>query len=272
MPFYRMIVADLDGTLRSERKPASPRVVRAVNLAQAAGVRVVVATGRMFLTARPLAEQLGLKDAVICDQGAKARDLESGRNLFEWRLPELLLFELIEYAQQNNYRFVVCADEEFFAPVITAETLAFVGGFQDHLHAPVDWGDVVMRGVSKLTFVNEPETIARILHELRPRYGDRLQVVQSHTRYIEVTHPKGSKGNAAAFLAARWGIGREQVMAIGDQENDLSMIEWAGLGVAMGNAIPELKRAARYVAPAVEQDGAAQAIEKWVLNAVPVTE
>lgn len=93
------------------------------------------------------------------------------------------------------------------------------------------------------------------------------QVVRSYSHYVELTHPAVSKGKAIEWLARRWGIDRDQVIAMGDQDNDRSMVEWAGLGVAMGNAIDSLKNAAAFVAPSASEDGAAQVIEQFVLGA-----
>ena len=101
---------------------------------------------------------------------------------------------------------------------------------------------------------------------MQARFADSLQVVKSFDTYIEITHRDVSKAKAAEWLAERWGIAREQVLAMGDHENDRSMIEWAGLGVAMGNAISSVKAIADYIAPTDEEDGAAVAIEKYVLD------
>ncbi|MBI3913183.1 MAG: HAD-IIB family hydrolase, partial [Chloroflexi bacterium] len=96
--------------------------------------------------------------------------------------------------------------------------------------------------------------------------GTRLQVVRSFERYVELTHGDSSKGNAVKWLSAQWNIPREEIIAIGDQDNDRSMLEYAGLGVAMGNAIERLKSVAQFVAPSAAEDGAAVVIEKFILG------
>ena len=93
-----------------------------------------------------------------------------------------------------------------------------------------------------------------------------MQVVRASTRRVELTHIETSKGIAAACLASRWGIPREQVIGIGDQDNDRSLITWAGLGVAMGNAVEDVKAIAQFVAPSADEDGVAAVIEKFIVN------
>lgn len=263
---FKMIAADLDGTLRPDRQPPRPRVVQAVRRAQLEGVRVVLATGRNFRTARPFIEQLRLRDAAICDQGATVYDLPTGSLLHEIRVPPGLAQALLDYALANNLTFVASIDNEFYAPRVTEHLEHFVGQFRDHLHLPTNWAQLFEYGAHKISFVNDPDTTTHILQDLRSKFDGQLQIVQSYVLYVEITHPNASKGRAVEWLAARWDIPRDQVMAIGDHDNDRSMIQWAGLGIAMGNAVEVLKDVAGYVVPSAESDGAAEAIEKFVLS------
>jgi Cof subfamily protein (haloacid dehalogenase superfamily) len=259
---YRLIAADLDGTLRPEQEPFRPRVRRA----RECGVRVVIATGRMFRTAEPLANDLGILDGIICDHGGTVRDLKTRQILWERRMPVELARQVIEWSPPD-LTLIACLDEEFYTIRVTADAARFVGIYAaEHLHAVSALAGILGRGPQKLVFVNAVDVTQRLFHELTARYGAQLQVVQSFPRYVELTHRDVSKGKAVEWLAARWGIPRQQVIAIGDQDNDRSMIEWAGLGVAMGNAVESVKKIADYVAPAANEDGAADVIERFVLS------
>ncbi len=220
----------------------------------------------MYRTAQPFALDLGLHGPIICDHGATIRDPSTGETLMQLRMPLDLAREVIETAAPD-LTVIACLDEEFYVSRLTEHATAFVGGYaDDHLRQVGDLSRFLERGPQKLVFVNEPQVTSRLLVDLTARFGAVLQVVQSFPRYVELTHRDVSKAKAVEWLATRWGIPRKQVIAIGDQGNDCSMIEWAGLGVAMGNAIEDVKAVADYVAPSAEEDGVAAVIDRFILN------
>jgi Cof subfamily protein (haloacid dehalogenase superfamily) len=135
-----------------------------------------------------------------------------------------------------------------------------------NVHRVQSLAEFLTRGPQKLVFVNDISVTERLFVELVARFGNRLQVVRSFDRYVEITNREASKGKAVEWLAQRWGIARDEVIALGDQDNDRSMIEWAGLGVAMGNAVEGVKAMADYIAPTASDDGVAEVIEKFVLE------
>lgn len=266
MAKYRLIAVDLDGTLKAEGQPVTPRVRAALQQAQACGVRVVMATGRMFRTAYPFTQELSLTDPVVCDQGATIWDLQKKHILVEKRIPLELVRELLAFVD-GNLTLLACVDEEFYTARLTQDAVTFAGKYADeHLHTVADLVSCAASGLQKIVFVNDPDVSSTLFQSLQKRFGETLQVVQSYPRYVELTHRDASKGKAIAWLAEQWGIPREQVMAFGDQDNDRSMIEWAGLGVAMGNAIESVRAAAKLMAPSAEEDGVAEVIERLALS------
>ncbi len=265
MPF-RLVAADLDGTLRAEGLPLSARVREAVRGALARGVHVVMATGRTYRTAVPFAQDLCLSGPIVCDHGATIRDVQSGQILSELKIPLDLTREAVMSAPSGS-TVLACIGEEFYTAERTDDAVRFVGKFaEEHLHHVHDWDSFLSECPRKIVFVNDPVVTTQLLAEYSSRFGRMLQVVRSSPRYVELTHPDASKGNAVRWIADDWGISREEVIAVGDQGNDVSMIQWAGLGVAMGNATPEVQAAARWVTSSVDQDGVAELIEKFVLN------
>ncbi len=264
---YRLIACDLDGTLRAEQNATfTPRVRDAVQRAMARGAHVVMATGRMFPTAEVFAHDLGLADPVVCEHGATIRDLQTDEILWERRVPRDLLREVAALAG-CEWTLTACLDGELYTPCITENALRFAGKYaREHLHELPDLADHLPREPQKLLLINDVETTDRLFAECVARFGERLQVVRSFDKYVELTHRAASKGNAVKWLAERWGIARVEVIAIGDQDNDRSMIEWAGLGVAMGNAVESVKQIADYIAPSAAEDGAAAVVEKFVIR------
>ena len=101
--------------------------------------------------------------------------------------------------------------------------------------------------------------------ELAASFAGRLNVVRSHPLFVEIISPRVSKGRGVAHLADLYGVSRAQTIAVGDSGNDLSMVQWAGLGVAMGNASADVKAVADWIAPPVSEDGVAAVIERFVL-------
>jgi hydroxymethylpyrimidine pyrophosphatase-like HAD family hydrolase len=115
-------------------------------------------------------------------------------------------------------------------------------------------------------FIGAPETNGAFRNELAERYAGRLGVVRSHDMFVEVHSTEASKGHGLKFLANYYGIPQIETIAVGDSGNDCSMLEWAGLGVAVANALPETLAAADVIAPAVTEDGLADVIERYILN------
>ena len=118
----------------------------------------------------------------------------------------------------------------------------------------------------KFLIVGEPDELDAIQPDLAARFAERLDVVRSHSLFLEGVPLGASKGNALARLAVLFDVPRTQVIAVGDSQNDVSMIEWAGLGVAMGQAPQAVKQAADWVAPTVEEDGVAEVFRRFVLE------
>jgi hydroxymethylpyrimidine pyrophosphatase-like HAD family hydrolase len=136
---------------------------------------------------------------------------------------------------------------------------------QEKVHTVADLKDVLGSGPTKIAVTVEAEQGPAVNDLLQKQFAGRLQIVRPFAYSVEATHLSASKGQALAFLASKLGIKQSETMAIGDHDNDTDMVAWAGLGVAMGNGSAAVKAAADYVAPPIEEEGAAQAIEHFVL-------
>lgn len=269
---YRLLAFDYDGTAADDGALPSPRVREAVAAAQAAGVRLVLATGRSYASASGYAAALGLHDPVICVQGAVVRDLTGDRSvLLTEPVPRESFREVLAFAEQRRLDLNLYSEDALYH-VHMHYPQAFYDRWFGMPMFHVDSFDEACERLAaqrqhplKGLFIGEPDDNDRLIIELEERFGGRLTVVRSHALFVEVISPRASKGQALAFLADRFGIAQADTVAVGDSGNDISMIRWAGLGVAMGNASPDVKAVAGWIAPPVGEDGLADVIQSFLL-------
>ena len=263
---FDLLAVDLDGTLLSSSPEIAPRVVESLRAAAALGVRVTIATGRMFLATLPYAKRLGVNTPLICYQGAQIRDPTTREVLAETLVDAETAREVILYCGENGYHVNAFIGDELFMSAFTPE-----GRFYSELAGvePNIVGDLSVwleKDVLKLVIVTDEKTTVKIVQELGPRFEGRLYVTRSYPIFAETISHDVSKGRALAALARRLGIPLQRVMAIGDNLNDMDLVTTAGFGVAMGNGSPEVKERADYVTGNVEEDGVATAVERFILN------
>lgn len=269
---YRLVALDLDGTVMDSDLIIPDAVRQAIAATQERGVHVTLATGRMFSATLPYARQLNIRAPLICYQGALVRDPLTGETYHHVGMPGNLAADAVEILLTAGIFVMACIDERLYITERRPE-------LDLYLHYHPEANDLVVTPdlpavvgatpPTKLLFVAEPPVVGRELVALADRFAGRLSVVRSHDFFGELTAPGISKGIALAALAERLDIPRAAVLAIGDQENDLSMIEWAGLGLAIGNAVPAVRESAAAILPPVSEGGVAWALERYVLNGSP---
>jgi hydroxymethylpyrimidine pyrophosphatase-like HAD family hydrolase len=270
----------------------SPVVQTAVQRARDEGVVVALATGRAYESAVTFAEQLDIDTPLVCYQGGMIKDPLSGEVLHRETYPVPLALELIEWVDerlQRPFASLGLPPESMEPwgglPVEPGqiEVAMFVDGmmYLERVHGGTDFWpryfgqkvmqvdrlvDALLQEPMKAMLIARPATCDEVVPEFKSAFDGRLQVVRSHPLFIEAVPSGVSKGRSVARLAEHIGISREETIAVGDNENDLTMVEWAGLGVAMGNATPQVKSAADWVAPSVAEDGVAEIVEQFILR------
>ncbi|HEX7491697.1 MAG TPA: Cof-type HAD-IIB family hydrolase [Candidatus Limnocylindrales bacterium] len=267
-----LIALDIDGTLVGEDLVVGQRTIAAVSEAKRRGIHVCLVTGRMATSAVPFAETLGLTGPVVAQQGAMVRMMPApgstrpGRLLFHRPLRPEITQEVVRWCQGRdltphfNYLewMIVGSNEERLD-----EYRLFVG---DRLRIIPD---VAVRAgglVTKVVAIGDGNHSLDVLEEGRARFAGRAEVTLSHPRFLEFLAPGVSKGLGVRWLARHFRVPLSQCLAIGDQYNDLEMISEVGHGVAMPSAPVAVQAAARYVAPPVGEEGAAQMIERVALE------
>lgn len=270
---YKLIVCDMDGTLLTEDKKISDKNREVLKKAEEKGVRLAVATGRIYSSAKIYGEELGLQTPIISCNGALVRDSKTEETLFEAFIGEKEAEFVMDVCEKHNIYYHFYSDYEFFTKELKYTSLNYQEwnekqpeGKKIDIQIIEKPKEVLDRGSKIYKFVileDDQEKLNRVKLDLSK--NEALELSQSCENNIEVMTKGVSKGVALEELCKKLGISREQVIAFGDHYNDISMIEYAGMGVAMGNGVDQLKERADKVTSANYEDGVALALEE-ILN------
>jgi Cof subfamily protein (haloacid dehalogenase superfamily) len=264
---YRLIAIDLDGTLLTPRptKIITPRTYQALRQAAEQGITIVIATGQTLAVLRHTCAGLPLNAPQIIENGAIIADIHTGYILHEKLIPpEHILPTLNTLRSFDLFR----AYHNYQRVYVDSGTPRAREWYRPPVPSVIEVGDVASLyplPCIKLAAVGEESTLIAKRQELEKRFAGKLYVTQSAYDLLEFLHPEASKGNALKMIAADLGIAPEEIVAIGDNHNDIGMLHFAGLGVAMDNAPEEVKMAADYVTLSNAQDGVAFVIEELIL-------
>jgi Cof subfamily protein (haloacid dehalogenase superfamily) len=274
----KLIVLDIDGTISGDANQVNDPVKQAVKAAQAEGVKVAIATGRMYRSALRFHQAIASDMPLISYQGAFIKDPKTEELVGHWPVDIeqalALLDDLSEFATNEQLSIHIYVDDELYVRKMTAQTAAYAERSQVEVKVVGDLREFLTSKSTKhpptkiLALSDTAALVTEMLRVLKDRYTPQeLYLTKSVATFFEATNPIANKGTAVKHLAENiLGFERSQVLAIGDNFNDLEMIEYAGIGVVMGNSPSSLKPMADWVAPSVEEDGAAVAIRKFVLN------
>lgn len=271
---YKMVVMDMDYTLLNKQKEVSKRNKEALKKAMGKDVRIVVATGRIYTSARFYAKLLGINTPIIASNGAIIREEYTNNTLFKSVLLDDIAVEMAGLCRKYGLYCHLYSDNTVYTEKITNISLRYMEWNEkleeeDKIKIEVvdSLEDTIKKEkgkVLKAVVVDKDEDkIKTIRNEIMDT--GMVSVSQSLRGNLEVMNKGINKGNAIRILCELYGISNEEVIAIGDNENDLSMIEYAGMGIAMGNAAECLKEKADYITGDYQEDGVAQAIEKFIL-------
>jgi Cof subfamily protein (haloacid dehalogenase superfamily) len=255
---------DLDRTLIGTDAVLRPRTTAAIAAAQAAGIHVLLVTGRMFQSVRRYALAAGITDPVVCYQGAVVADPVTGEFLRHVPMPEPGAREVIDAIEALGYTILVYVDDELYVSHETPESDAYAG-FQHLVAHPV--GDLqawLPKAPTKLVVVGDPHELDGLEVEMKKRFGERLYISKSLPHFLEFASPHVHKGAGLDFAAERIGFSSVRSVAFGDGENDVELLQWAGYAVAVANAHPKVVAVADFVCPSVDQEGVAQVIEAYL--------
>ncbi len=270
---YRMIALDMDDTLLGSDLKISPDTVDRIRQAKEKGVQIVIATGRMFRAIIPYLQELNLEvDPVIVYNGAMVKRLSDSKPMVHHPIPVDLAREVANCIERAGSQVNVYLDDQLFVRAKTPEVLRYMKKTRVDSTEVGPIGEFFNEGFAgqgptKMLVIHYDLTeIDQLRKDIQDKFGDILTITGSKPYFIEITKRGISKGYALAELAKISGYTAEQVIAIGDGLNDLSMVKWAGLGVAVANAHPDLQKAANYVTSSCDEEGVTQVIDKFILH------
>jgi Cof subfamily protein (haloacid dehalogenase superfamily) len=241
-----------------------PHTRDAIRRVRAAGVHVIVVTGRMFRSVLPYLEEAGLDDPVVCYQGAVVADPRSRRFLRHVPIPRAVALEAIDAAVDAGFHVNCYVNDRLYVAEVTPEARAYAD-FQDlEIHAVGPLRDWLHDDPTKLVAVGDPDALDRLEDVLKPRFAGQLFISKSLPYFLEFAHPDVSKGAGLQFVADLLGFGKAETVACGDGENDRELLDWAGFRVAVANAHEEILARAQLVVPDVEHEGVALLLDAYL--------
>lgn len=262
----KLFVTDIDGTLLVPGKKISAKNIEAVQKMIQAGVKVVIATGRMYCAALTVAEQLTDPVPIICYNGALIKS-SSGEILHTHYMEEAIVLKLINFFEERGWSLQSYSDDVLYVPA-RDDNVKF---YEDTLNVTanvVGWDGMRSRlkDVTKLLSTSaNAEGTAEKLSAAKNFFGGQIEITRSAPRFAEFMARGVTKAYAIKILADKFGIADDEILTIGDSENDLPMLTGVGVGVAMGNATPAVKAACTRITDTCERDGFAKAVYDYVL-------
>lgn len=267
---YRMIVLDLDGTLTNQDKVITPRTKEALFKLKRQGGIIVLASGRPTYGIMPLAEELGLKEDggyILSFNGGRIIDCKSGETVFARELPAASNQKIIGLAKEHGVNILTYEGDHIITPDAGDD---YVKKESEINKLPVteiaDFSGYVTFPVVKFLMLDDGDYLSMVEPLVKASLGRDYSVYRSEPYFLEIL-PKGiDKAASLERLLERLCMDKKEMIACGDGYNDLSMIRYAGLGVAMDNAVLPVKNAADYVTYSNNDDGIAHVVEKFMLS------
>jgi hypothetical protein len=267
---YRLLACDLDGTLMGDDTQIPMDARRAIAAVQDRGTYVTLATGRGFPETLPFARMLNITVPIICLQGGLVKHPLSGDVVFRATMDRKLVLDVIQLAQARDWHLLIYINDGVFLREIRYPSDFYAKLLGKNIRCVDDLAAAVNHNSTPpakfLIVGNDGNESNRIEGDLHAKFGHQTQIFRSHTLFVEGNPIGVDKGDALRRLSAYLDVPQARVMAIGDQGNDVPMIIWAGLGVAMGNGNDAAKTVSDWIAPPVSAAGAVVAIERFLLN------
>ncbi|OCQ94246.1 hydrolase [Nostoc sp. MBR 210] len=270
----KLLVLDIDGTIAGKSNSLSKPVKQAIAAAQAKGIHVAIATGRMYRSALRFHQEIRSNLPLAAYQGAWIQDPTNQKIHYHLPVAREIAYQLLDYFEQPQWRSLLSIhfyiNDQLYVRELTRETKIYA---QRSGITPIAVGDlrkilIEYEPTKILALCDDTEAISQLLGNLRRQYTPvELYLTTSVATFFEATNPAVNKGAAVRYFAEELlGLQKNNVMAIGDNFNDVEMLEYAGIGVAMGDAPTEVQAIAQWIAPSVEKDGVAIAIQKFLLS------
>lgn len=267
---YKMLVLDIDGTLTNTKKEITPRTLEAIRHLQNRDEIVVLASGRPTAGVLPIAEQLELSKYggyILSFNGAKVFDCSTGETIYQKTLPKDIIPYVYEDAIKHNVGIITYKDNSV---ICGTEIDEYIRKEAEINHIDIEVTDSFVNyidfDVNKCLMTGEPNHLAKLELEMHSKYGHKLSIYRSEPYFLEIMPVNIDKAYSLGKLLNHLGLTKDEMICMGDGYNDRSMIQYAGLGVAMSNAQDVVKEDADYITYSNDKDGVAHVIEKFILK------
>lgn len=290
---YKFIAIDIDGTLLNSAGELTKYTKDTIKKVTSMGVKVVLTSGRVTDSVRGIASELNTDRHIICDNGATIVDLDTSEVVFSKYIDKSTIIKLVDFCVTNNIYYMVFTNKEIIVKDLKHMALAFYKQRHHLKDEATGMSQIKFAGIDYIQKIKEPFTRIIICDEDRAIYNSIVNMLKnfddiellssphvSHKiikdgdkdivlsySYAEILAKDTNKWTAIKSLTDKLGIKKDEIIAIGDNFNDLEMIQNAGLGIAMNNGSPIAKQAARVIAPSNNEDGVAKIMERYVLKA-----
>lgn len=257
----KLVATDIDGTIFIPEKEFTLGVKECIKRLSKAGIKVVLVTGRMNAAATKIAKDLELDTPVVSYQGGLVT--ENGKKLYERYLTEEQTERILNWAKEENIHINLYNDDILYSESDCYEVQRYCNNL--HTERTIKSFDEIKKDkINKLLAIDysNPDRITRYEKELQNIFPD-LYIVKSTPYFLEFSNPEASKKCAVEFLQNYWGLKKEEILTIGDQNNDIALLQAGGLKIAMGNATDELKEIADYITDSVYEDGFVSAMKRY---------
>ena len=274
----RLLALDIDGTLLNPRGEITPRTRKALDEVQQLGILVALVTGRRFGSARPVVLELGLSVPLVSHNGALTKNVSTLETIGFHPLDVETAREVIRIGRAHRADMICCDDPDGLG-VMVIEGVSpdnralhrYLDKYRDSLHEVPDLLDYVDHAPIQIMFSGSCDPIDDFADQLQQELDGRIQLFKTRYRSVDLTildaiSMTASKGASVDEIALSYGIECEEIMAVGDNHNDLTMLRRAGVGVVMANAEDELKAMGFALTASNDDDGVAIAIEKYIIE------
>lgn len=262
---YKLIAVDMDGTLLTNSKEITPKTIETVKKAQEAGALFAISTGRPIQGVEKYNHLLNLEGPQITYNGAMIVDAKTKKVLFEQGLDREDAKRILEEGRKRGTTMCIWSQNQLYGNVLDERINKYKKLTNVEPLLMENEEELLDQGITKILWYDEVENINAWQEELKEVKFDSVTFCTSQPFFLEFFNSKVSKAVAMEKIGEIYGIKQEEMIAAGDGYNDLAMIEYAGLGVAMENAVDGVKAAAQYITASNEEDGVAKVIEKFIL-------
>jgi hypothetical protein len=265
----KLLALDLDGTLTNHEKKVSQRNREYIRKAQEAGVKIILASGRPVLGIKNVADELDLWNMggyILAYNGGHIIDCKTGQDIVKKTISMEYVHDICDVI--NRFKvYPLCYDDVGVICENNTDKYVLQEGYNNSIPVTkvASLEDRITGPVVKFMVVGEPEELHNAYVYLQDKLNHKLNLFFSEPYFLEITPMGIEKANSLKSLLEFVGIAREHLMACGDGLNDISMLEYAGLSVAMDNAYDQTKQAADYIVASNEEDGVAEAIQRFIL-------